>query len=487
MPTELKDFDLGQDAITIFADCVNDETTISHYLENFYEEGQYTYLKEYLGGKDLFEWIEEKINNAELLHTTNNRMVIGYYAELQTLTEDWIASFFLKAAELTRFVPLNYAFDQHYVLCFRYRAGYITDQDEQQRLNRLLVRLTIEHPEISHQVYLLRVAGLGADFMSQEKAIVNLLHMLSRKDYRFASTPGVGQNYLRMIDCIDYYTARAQNCRARIEEVDDWQKKAVDSGLVALQDQIRIRIHSATAELGNAVRGFRRRAQIYPVNIEQFKGNCITGYHAEISQNNPLLLEIREEYIREYRDAIISNTDFEELGGLISRYHYPDYMELKQLLEGDLKESILNQNEHKDDSVEKLCSALCEKVKTAIIKNMPEDLEEIREKKMALRKTSIKEQYLAGRFKDIDDCFLRINDEASPKVIEGVIPEILQTIALVSGDPASQWNTMAYTVDGISQVYRYSAIDPCEIVLLKETSLVDLGNDDAENKLRIIY
>ena len=491
MATSLNNFNTQQDAVMVFLDGVmpGNGVSIEAYIRDAFAEGEFIYEKDIsVGGQQLFDILRTKFQSGEIIPMTNNRIVVGIYMELKDLTEEWIDGFFKKAEELRLFVPLNSIFDQHYVIALRCSAGEIRAPGEQERISGLVAKLGKEHPEVSHQVYLLRTAGFAAEFSSQEKAVVQLLHLLTRRDYYSAQAISTRRS-LRLIDSADYYTARAENCNRIIHEIDQWHDGATDPDMAQLIAQIRIQMQSASGALQNLVRDFRRRSGVYPVSVKNFEGNFITGYHSTISPNNAIMREIRSEYIGSSRDALVERADMSEIASLVkNNYHYPDYKALEEnLRSGRLRAASVDQGaENADEDTKTLFADLYGKAEKVIRESIP-DVESIWRKKQLQRTKNIKELALAGRFRDLSDCLLRINDETKPPQIAGVFATELKTTALVCGEPANNWNTRGYEISGIQTAFRYPSITPCEIFVVKESELIDLDDPDAANAMRIIY
>lgn len=490
MPTELKNVNTDQDAVTIFMDDLDEESSsIGDLLKIFFEDGEYIYRRQDpVGGQELFECLRNGIKEGEITPTSNNRMIICYQMMLESLTNEWIDAFFNKADDLRRFSPVTSMFEHHYMLFLRYEAGHIVNEEEKQRLNQLMIRFGTERKDISHQMYLMRIAGLSGDFSSQEKALVTLLHLLSRRDYRIVQQVKYFDS-LRILDSEDYYAARAADCKAQIEAIDKWQDGATDPELAELVQQIRIPIQAASETIQKADREFRRRARIYPVNINTFEGNIFKGYHSTVSPNHPVMREIRGEYIRDLQNSLLEQADFSELGKIIGEnYHYPDYKELQnRMADGRLLRAVEANfaNQQTEDTAE-LVISMQQKAEDVVRSLLP-DVEALKSEKLRQRRMYNKELNKAGKYHSLEECFSRINEETNPKPIAGEYPVNTYATALVSGEPAGNWTIRQYSIAGIMTAYRYPSISPCEVLVLKESELVDLGKEDAEKKLNIIY
>ena len=495
MATTLNKFNTQQDAVTIFLDATVDtednlnEAPVEEYFRDVFAEGEFVYDKDLsIGGQKLFALLRNKYQSGEMIPLMNNRMIVCYFMDLEMISDEWITSFFEQAEELKRFVPERSIYDQHYIICFRYSAGEILEQEKKDKINSLLIRLASEYHEVSRQVYLLRKAGFAADFVSQEKAVVRLLHLLSRRDYLSVFNMN-NQKVLRMIDSSDYYTARAENCSRIIREVEAWQNGATDPNLEQLMGQMRIQMQTALEALQGLLRNYRRRESIYPVNVKNFEGNFLRGYHSTIGRNHPIMKELFEEYIGKERDKLIHSVNFSEGSKLIREtYHYPDYKQLQEAIKGgQLRDAMVSNNPMANDDEKK---AFLDKIYTElegkILPCIP-NIEQLWKTKETQKRKSNQELTRAGRYSSLEDCFARIESDTQPQMVAGVYAREVNTIALVSGDAVNNWALKGYDIKGIISAYRYLEINPYEIFLMKESELLDLGEADAANKLNIIY
>lgn len=490
MPTELKNYSMNQDATMIFFDMVKDSETFEMYLSDLFDEGQYIYQSgQSMGGQELFHFLSRKLSEGDLMPVPSGRILCCFHMMLQDLTDEWVDRFFEKAYELRRFAPLTNLFDQHYMILLRNSAGYIQDSTEKERINRLLIRLGTESPDISHQVYLMRTAGFGADFMSQEKAVAYMLHLLTRQGYSSVVPMKYGMP-LRMLDSGDYYAARAENCHKHIEDINNWQNRENDPGLAELIDCIRVPIQGAAAKMEDELKTFRRRTARCPVSVNNYEGGFFKGYHRVLSPNHPILQQIQAEFVGETRGRLVESTGFGEIRDLIKReYHYPDLRMLAERLEnGSLKAACVSDEgqQRNDEGKAALFDMLYEKAEAEIRKAVP-DVDTMLKKRLAEKRKYTRELILAGKYRDIEDCFQRIDQEVEPEQIAGHFALNVNTTALVSGEPASNWLIRNYSINGVMTAYRYPAIRPCEIVMIKESDIVDLSSAGAATELNIIY
>lgn len=257
MPTQLQNYDTSQDALTIFFDEQKEQNSIEEWMADLFDEGQAVYLRNsQMDGLALFSHIQGLIREGEALFSRSRRMLFCYYLPLEDLTEQWVNDFFTRAEEFKKYVPINNSFDQHYMICFSLATNFIP-AEKHNELARLLVRLGMENTIISHQIYLLRIAGFQ-EYTSQEHAMVQLIHLLSRADYHKIRQTKAG-NTVRMIDYADYYEDRAIKCDTRIKEIDAWEAGANDPGLAGILGMIKNITNPAVEKLQSASREFRKK------------------------------------------------------------------------------------------------------------------------------------------------------------------------------------------------------------------------------------
>ena len=486
MSTQLEYFDTSQDALTLVFNEQPEQNLIESWMNTLFEEGQYLYFDRggFSGsGRDLFNYLLARTKVGEALMPSSQRLLICYYLPLEELTEEWVDSYFERAKEMAKYVQINSPFDQHYMLCFNYRVNTL-DPGEYSRIAKLLIRLGTEERLISRQIYLLRIAGFQ-EYAEQEHALVQFLHMLSRKDYHKTLTQRYGTS-IRMFDYADYYEDRARNCSEQIRILTEWKNTPGDPGQTELLGAVNRQLQPAIAALRDAGRIFRRKSQLYPVSIRDFEGNKFTGYRCKVTSTHPMLQRRRAEYTERRRKELLEGIDFQEARILIKEnYHYPDYEELKnQLDNGTIRKKILeNESDSQNEpEVKELIEETCKRYET-IMQEMTQDIPSLKKRKEQDMMRYKKEELQAGRYKSLEDCFEKIHEDIQPGQIKGSFSESINCIALVSGKCLDEWNTMQYNIQGQGVAYRYPAIRPCEIVELVEYDVIDMDNADVSEKL----
>ena len=490
MPTNLDNFNTSQDALTIVFNEQPEQNMIESWIDSLFEEGQYLYFDrgEFSGnGKDLFKYLQKQIRDGEALMPDSQRMLMCYYMPLEELTEEWVDTYFERAREMRKYVQVSNSFDQHYMLCFSLRVNML-DEEDYDRIADLLLRLGTQDRMISQQIYLLRVSGFQ-EFTSQEHAMVQLLHLLSRKDYHKIQ-PQRYATVIRMLDYLDYYEDRARNCSDMIEKLSAWDTGANDPDLAGVISSIKMNLQPAAVLLHEAGRTFRRKSQLYPVSIKDFEGNMFKGFHCKITANHPKLQKRREEFTERKRRELLESIDFNAIRKMIKEdYHLPDLEELKARLEnGTLRKSIFesvseSQNEPEIKAlVEEVCCE-CEK----IAQEMTQDIPGLRRKKQNDKKRYQKELQMAGRYQSLEDCFSRINEDIRPGPIRGRFSDNVNCVALISGRCLDEWNTRQYTITGEGIAYRYPGIRPCEIVELVEYDVLNIDEPNVAEDIKLLF
>jgi hypothetical protein len=485
MSTQLQNFDTNQDALTIFFDLQSEQNMIDIWMKELFEEGQSLYLNEEMDGNSLFAHLRDLIREGELLFPNSGRMLFCYYLPLENLTEEWINDFFERAESLQKAVEVNNSFDQHHMICLS-RATYENISDERrEELAKLIIRLAKEKPLVSHQVYLLRISGFQ-EYTSQEHAMVQLLHMLSRRDYHKLRQQVKAGTTIKMFDYVDYYEDRAANCVEKIKKIDEWENQAVDPKMAKTIVMIRDTNNPSIEALQNASREFRKKSRVYPVSLSDFKGNFISGYTSSVTANHPILLKRCGEYTERKRLELIEATSFDSVEKFIRKeFHFPDYEELKSSLEdGSLKKAVTEGADKGDTAseIKTLSEALYEKLAGKLVKQTT-DLQSLKKEKQKEKKRYMKELQTAGQYKNLEDCFARVNEDMKPKTIHGEFLELRMTLALIGGKALDGWNTNGYEIQGVREAYRYPAIKPNEIVLINESDLLNLGDSDPDTIL----
>ncbi len=487
MSTQLQNYSKTQDALTLFFDLQTEKNSIKLWMNELFDEGQALYLTEKMDGVTLFNHLQKLLNDGEALLPMNSRILFCYYLPLEDLTEEWIMDFFERAETFKKFVPLENSFNQHYIICLSCATNHIPE-DKHEELARLMLRLGKENPIVSHQIYLIRVAGFQ-EYTNQEHALVQMLHMLSREDYHKIRQPKAG-SAIRMLDYADYYEDRALRCDEKIREINYWENQSNDHGLANTYKIINQVKDPAIDTLRNSSREFRKKCRVYPVRLNDFNGNVFIGFTSSVTANHPILQKRREEYTERKRQELIRSINYGSIEDFIkTTYCSSDYEELEEKInDGELKKEFVGKSDEYDrePEIKKLLEEMygnLDKVLQAHVEKLPE----LKNDKQKEKRRYMKELQMAGQYKSLEDCFERICEDLKPKPIQGRFLQPRMTIALLSGKPLQDWNTKMYEIQGIHQAYKYPSIKPSEIVLLNESELVDLDDPNAVSVLKNVF
>ena len=490
MPTNLDNFNTSQDALTVFFNEQPEQNMTESWISSLFEDGQYLYFDrgEFSGnGKDLFKYLQKQIRDGEALMPDSQRMLMCYYMPIEELTEEWVDTYFERAREMRKYVQVANPFDQHYMLCFSLRVNML-DEEDFDRIAAQLLRLGTQDRMISQQIYLLRVSGFQ-EFTSQEHAMVQLLHLLSRQDYHKIQA----QRYataIRMFDYLDYYEDRARNCSEMLAKLSAWDSGANDPDLSGAISSIKMNLQPAVVLLREAGRTFRRKSQLYPVSINDFEGNKFKGYRCKITANHPKLQKRREEFTERRRRELAESIDFNAIRKMIKEeYHLPDLVEMKSRLDnGTLRKSILESvfEAQNEPEIQALVEEVCREYEK-IAQEMTQDIPALRRKKQNDKKRYQKELQMAGRYQSLEDCFSRINEDIKPGPIRGRFSDNINYVTLISGRCLDEWRTRQYTITGEGVAYRYPAIRPCEIVELVEYDVLNIDDPNAAEDIKLLF
>ncbi len=490
MPTNLDNFNTSQDALTVFFNEQPEQNMTESWISSLFEDGQYLYFDrgEFSGnGKELFKYLQKQIRDGEALMPDSQRMLMCYYMPIEELTEEWVDTYFERAREMRKYVQVANPFDQHYMLCFSLRVNML-DEEDFDRIAAQLLRLGTQDRMISQQIYLLRVSGFQ-EFTSQEHAMVQLLHLLSRQDYHKIQA----QRYataIRMFDYLDYYEDRARNCSEMLAKLSAWDSGANDPDLSGAISSIKMNLQPAVVLLREAGRTFRRKSQLYPVSINDFEGNKFKGYRCKITANHPKLQKRREEFTERRRRELAESIDFNAIRKMIKEeYHLPDLVEMKSRLDnGTLRKSILESvfEAQNEPEIQALVEEVCREYEK-IAQEMTQDIPALRRKKQNDKKRYQKELQMAGRYQSLEDCFSRINEDIKPGPIRGRFSDNINYVTLISGRCLDEWRTRQYTITGEGVAYRYPAIRPCEIVELVEYDVLNIDDPNAAEDIKLLF
>ena len=504
MPQNLN---MSQDALTIFFDLrvnhsshtnsedssmADSQEDIKRLLEKLFSEGESLYANEtkLMTGRELLNFISPKVNQGEVIIPTSRKMVFCYYMYLEQLSDEWIDQFFEAEEEYWYSnQAANYS-DYQYVIALGFRANTIQEgqRSKYTQLLRLLAGEKNHNGILNRQVFLLRISGFD-DYSNQEHALIQRLYLMSRKTTVLSGEAAASG--IHMLNYMDYYENRASECFDGIAKIRKWIEIPVDPGLQEFSEQLNALANSVSNQLEDIRRRFSVRSRIYPVRIDQFKGNWLTGYKLAGSQNNPRLRKRKNEFIEKEKERILEQTDFSSVRKLIDdEYHYPDRKELaRKFQDGTLKEIVVGGEKPEQGESSYSENTIKEEIYIKI-KDLVEKETENSEKMLASKRAEMRSlQKLrteAGRYSSIEDCFNNIAKDIIP--MEAHWKQLVgkQLVALISGSPAQNWEINNYAINDIPTVYCYPKINPCEVAVLLEYDMVPL-DDSMEATMGMLY
>ncbi len=493
METTLNDINLSQDALTVFINQhSNNSAMIESIFEKLFDSQQYIYMNNvHPTGEELFKILSDEINDYNAILPGSERITVCYYLPLLDLTMEWIDIFYKTVEELNKRHPISNMINHHFMICF----SYSTQQPlggKKEELCQLMCKLMTDNRGnmVSHQLYLLRQEGFHP-LDSQEQGLVQLLHVLSRRDY--SKVDRIADSfitYLKMINYSDYYQDQAIICNRKLEEIQQWGSEQKDPGLANVFASVQFAVQEPVKQLADTIRMFRKRACLYPVSSTEYKGNPITGYKRQ-STNNRILNRRQEEFVSDSREKLAASVNLSETVKMIeNELFYKDYLELQQLIEdGSMHQKIIScvngipaAGSMQGNEAEIFADMIYERVR-AIAQKEIGNLEKKR-KDMELRKRRYQKDLAeAGRYQNLRDCFDHIFINTSNILINGISPVNQDDIALINNKCGDEWMENGYEISGVQIAYRYDPISPCEIVLLKEFDMINLASEDAMTRL----
>ena len=493
MPTRLDALNNAQGAVTVFFDELKAEDIIEAQMKEVYADPrQYLYLKTVPeSGKEFVRSLKDKRQAGDLAVPRGERMVFCHYLELRDLTEEWIDAFFERAYDFRKSMStITTTFDQHYIFCFRYEVNTL-EEDLKERAENLLKRLATGNEMISRQIYLLRIQGLNT-YDNQEKGLVQMLHLISRTSYA-VTLRGINayKTYINMINYADYFENRVKSRQEQIKKIDAWMTETSDPDLNRMKEGLRVALVAPTETLGKEIRGFSRRIPLYPANIRDFKKKgfwIFTSFESTITKNNPIVAKMRKKFIAEKSDVLAEAADIREPVRICEQeYNYKDYELLAETLSRtDFSKNILDNTAFQDDAQKELAVKIIGRFVDRIQK-LAASRDEIKEAKLRERKQCLRELDKYDDYANLAECFEAIYQATEPKPIAGMYPVSTNTITLVNDRCYNDWNSKGYSVQDVDTAFYYKNLGPCEIVMIKEYAMVNLADESADERLRILF
>lgn len=487
MSTTLSHLDNQQDALTVFLNFQQEERReiIEERMESLFDGQQYLYLEgNDWTGEELYHYIREKRDNFDIVLPANHRLVFCYYMKLNDLTEDWFERYKERIEALKQLLPVDHALQHYHIACFSYEN--ITPLGNRKaEIIRILKQFHKYNAGVLHAEYLLYASGFHT-LDSQERGLVQMLHILSRRGYFRVLQPTLHMNHLKILGYSDYYEDRAVSCQEKIQEITRWQQEENDPELNGLRDAMLQTMQPQMVELREAIKNFKKRVPLYPVSVRDFKRRWIFWHSSMVTDKHPAIQKRRAEFLRDMRAVLAEKTDFSELERIMkTELTCLDLVHLKRELEqGILRQKILTSAENQDKTPEVL--DLAENIWNLAEVRIQNILNGLEEKQMMYEKEKRKYQReldLAGKYRSLQDCFDSIKEDTAFMTPAGIFPENTEMIALVSGNCYNVWLDKRYEINGFHSAYYCQEIAPCEIVLLKKGDYINMAEEDAETKL----
>ena len=494
MPTNLKEFNEQQDALVIFLNyqCDNRKEIIESYLKDCFEDFSTEYMlldcldKEYcnITGKDLFQLIRKKVDQLEINLPDSQRLIFCSYMPVENLNEEQYTIINNRVMELAKLLP---GVSQQHMFCFSYENISPLDEKKDEVVD-VLKKLGKEFPpKISHSEYLLYAAGFQTLDM-QEHGLARLLHVLSRKDYLKAVRPIYGANYLKMLQYADYYKDRAGFCQREIDKIKAWNTQEKDPDRNQFYVKIRAVVQPVLEKFRIRKNSFEDNIQLYPASISEYRRHFFFWHvRDDVSVDHPMVQKQKKQFVKNIEKEMLRNPSIGKLEDYVkNELYYEDSCALKEEIQnGMFMKRVLGSGENVEaDEETKLFSAHW---LSQISEKLLECLDDLEERKIALHKKQqkyLRELKNAGKYSNINDCFQNINQDTKFSPMAGYFPEISDVIALVGGECYDNWLHMNYDITGIGNAFRYVSIYPCEIVVLKQGNIINLDEDNTEEKLK---
>lgn len=489
MATTLENFNIEQDALTIFYDFTADSEKYSEMLDNAFQQGEYLYINNQdPDSRFLYDKINKMTASGELNPFSCRRIIICCVMNLDFLSEDWIDKLLSGEKDLRRFIPMDSYTDHYYMIFLRFSVGALESISDQSRASKLIIKLgnAGKNIPISCQIYMMRNTVFDNNCRSHDRAMIQMLHLLSRKDYHLVLSP---QRYpcLRSLHSIEYYSALVEKTNSELASLERWLTTEMDPSNEKLISMAKAELETTVMNFRKVEQSFRRNIEIFPVSIDYFEGNIFTGYRSVMTMNNPVMREIRNDYLQDKWNDILSSININNIKNLLqNEYQYLDYLNLSaKLNDGSLQYLVCHSV---DSTYRKLAEQAFSSIASTISLNMP-DYEQKYSKNLHFQRVLRAQLVSSGRYSGLQECFSQINHDIEPEHIRGMFASNVKTTALVAGQPASEWLLRNYEISGIQTAYKYPSIAPLEIMVIKEAFWMELDSSqpDTLEKMRLLY
>lgn len=475
-------------ALTILYDELSEADTepscMQDFLSDSFPEDQYLYrnVKTVPDEKELIADLRESNDNLDISFPVAMRFVFCYYLELKNLTEEKVNEFFRRADAFRALQPVGMTADQHYVICFRYQVHTLS-AEEKNRVCPLLIRLMIEDPIVSREVYLFPAMALQT-FESQEKGLARLLYQESRMNRQLA-----GGSWLKTITYDDFYADRVKRCKAELDLIASYLNDKADSDLTALKAKADEIYKEARNDYRASLGKFRARMSLFPVNVEDFEGGLFKTFRSTIGFRDGRLQKARANYMEEREKQILRKINTEALADVVRDYHDPDLGALSDFLGSDDGKQTFLTSEFTLGADEEEESRFRNDVTEMFWQELKRSLEgknreKIREEKIARQKRFQKERQKAGVYQSLENCCRNIEKRTRFGGLQGILGQIAAQQVWVS--PACAAAIAACSLPAIQDLpdpVTVPEIAPQQIVVFRVYELLDLTQESAAENL----
>ena len=478
------DLKTGQSAITVLLDEQREPGALASAVRNFLDKKEYVDCADLLEGstfptgRAVFDKMFGMIRRGIINRPQAGRFVFCHYLPAEKLTDSWVDNFFSMAREFRNMVPTDYIDAQRFLVCVSLRSGEVPGE-RQPEIMDCLARLVREKPAYFVQPYLLRVSGFEG-FDRQQEAMAVLLYLLGRQDYSLFLPSGRG--VLRMVDAIEYYRDQTSKIQSKLDALADWRNKALDPNQEGILQDIRGIYPGAIQKQREAGRMFTNMEGLFGIRVDEFGG--FRHNHRPDVQGNPYLQKRREEFLMDKMDKIVDEANVSNIEKRLSMYLKKDLERLEISLDDESDESLkersfegLEKQTSRSPVLQKLVERLFFKAEKVCRRKM-EELPELEKQNEEDSNRLTGELNAIVPFRDLKDCFNRIDAQLPIGEFKGNIPTNLRKTALVSGEVVQDWEIKRYEIQGVQNAYHcpdIATVDtPREIVLLKECDILDL-------------
>ena len=505
MPTELKNLNEEQQALTVVFNGINEKDSLSDFFDELFDAGSGQLIYREATVPDAVGLIDLIKKETELgrayIPSEDKKIVFGWFIDMADLTEEWIESYLSCAADMKRLLEPDDPSYQHHVICMRHEVGSL-EKDACEAKAKLLLkfagnvkRYISKGTFLSQNIFILRKTRME-DYNSQERCIVRLLYLLSRKGKAEVVRNSIGHSLcVGMVKGAEYFEEQKERCEKEISSLNDWLNNGTDPDLERLQSKIGEIIESKLTEVNEHEKVFNRSIGYYPIRKDDYLGNIIKGFLPDWDSILPYIKINRQRFISEKIKEMLSNMD-EDVSDIIrmtaTEYHYPDY----ELMMSQFEESGPQPRSEVKDS-DSLYASVIETLRTKkrideksldeqrlifpiydFIKiKLESSLNDIenekyrRERRLQTKKGELRD---AGEYQDLKDSFSRIVNKVQPGFIRGNEAFDTTMTALVSGNCVRNWDQYRSTIKEAPLAYACSAIAPYEIAVMMVYQVVNL-------------